>query len=710
MQLSAFILIFELLLYALDININVIELMFISTTYAVVLVITYFYVFSKDIRKCVALLYVSLSAALIFGYSLSRPTFRSHLDPYYISLISVTNFIPAFLVVKQSRSFIVPHILIITSLPVSILDPTGYASLALVTPYIVLSNSLGDLIIYAISLISIYMPYLILPFLITNIELIPHVNILNIIYTVPGFELDLIIFFMLMVAIYTLVGYIYVLIKGKFLLKVYGFNDILIRTITSYILCAVAILVVTMSSQNLISVPQSTRYEYLIVAPLTASIFTLLNAFNEMLIKSNELRFKAISAINGLRRDLNLYTSIVERLDDASMRLSISEVMNSLIKTSKELDVINEELSKSLTTPKHINKALIRLDAELRKSLNGIRDVLLNKFTNLVSEVRDIYNSITLASGLWDSHVSDVLKRLEGLNNLEALPDALLELKKALKRLCDLCVNILSTISTCYHEVLGKGIHDVNTSVKCSEDLVMLDVVKIYREFIENVNRECRDEIMTAYNNLIKLSRDLEALINSFKNVGSLDIYTALSNLLSVFKSVPEFGITPVRALFNIREVCTALKINLPKFLEVVNKEVYVRELKISDLVDLKDIKLDYLIKRKSDVSNAVNELLTYVNRPCKELVDYLVSSKLKPLSDLLEYVVLVETTIKRVRYLTLFIKYLDDRLSTEGSINVDEMPLSKDVLNWLLSIYITSRRGVTYDGKVVKREISGTS
>ncbi len=714
LQLIVFVLVFELLLYVLSGGISTAQLMLFSTAYAVILIITYFYIFSQDIRKSVALSYISLSVALIFGYSVSGVAFRSPLDPYYISLIlaaiSATNFIPAFLVMRQRHGFIVPHILIIASLPVAMLDPTGYASPALIAAYIVLSNSLEDLIIYAVSLMSIYAPYLILPLLITNIKFVPNISMLNMTYMLPGFELKPAMFFMSIILIYTLVGCMYLLIKKRFLPEAYGLRDILIRTATSYVLCVAAVLTVVIVSQNVISVPQATRYGYLVVVPLTASIFALLNAFNEMLTRSNVLRSKAMSMINSLRSDLNLYASVIEEVSDASTRLSINEVKDSLTKISKELDNISWELSKSLTTARRINEVLNRLDTELSKSLNSIKNSLLNKFASLVNDVKNLYNSIALTSGLMDSHVSDMLKHLEGVNDLEALPDALLKLKKVLKRLCDLCGNVLSVISTYYREVLGKEAYSVNAPIKCSEDLVMLDVIKIYMEFIDKVHSEFKDEVMTTYSNLTKLGRDLEALINSFKDMSSSEVLTALNNLRETFKVLPEFGVTPIRALFNIREVCMALRDNLTRFLDAVNNEVHVRELEMSNLIDLKDIKLDYLTTRKSDVSAAVNELLTYIDRPCRELVEYLVNSKLKPLSELLGYVKLIDITIKRAKYLSLFIKYLDDRLSIDGSINVDEIPLPSNVLSWLLSIYLSSRGGVVYDGRVIKRELSGTS
>lgn len=691
-------------MYSLNLTANVIVLVSLSLLYTLMLVIAVLYLHS-DLRGALAVTYIFLAIAFIFSYSLARIPFRGALGPYIISTSSLVVIIPAYIVLRQSRESLLAHLLLVSSLPVAILDTTGYALIAMTVPYMIFAMSVKDLMIYTISFLAVYLPYTLLPNMVNDMNLVPYPKILNIAYDVPGGEWSAFMVIQLMALTYAVIGVLQLIISEKLLPRIKDLKDVIIHSLVSYVFGVIAVTTVILGANTLVKPLTTTQYTYSPIIPITTLALALITSIIKMIREASNLRTNALSLITYLRSRLLEFESLLTNLSDLGS--SVRRSRDTIVTYLKGIEDINVKLGRAiLITPKRLENYIAELN-KIRESLNNIERDVLTQFSLVVNNVKEMYSRVSIITGLRYVHIEDLMTSLANVKELKEVPEALMSLKKVLKTLCEVYVKVADAIVSNSYEVLGLKL-DANTSLTCTESLIMSEVLALYSDLIEDLGNKVGNDVMNVYTGIIRLGRGLESVVSDLRILQNTNVMAEFEDLIRNLKSLPEFEITPYRALVNLMEVCRKLRKSLTKLVESVINEASYKESQIEDITTQLGIKLDYIKTYKIRLNSIIND---YLRRDvtCKEVVTYLNSTELLLIRDLTSYVNVLNLTLRRLKILPLLIKYLNDRLE-EGAIIVDDIPISKDLLNWLLSIYLSSNANVIFDGRTLKRELRGTS
>ncbi len=697
---------FNLLTYSLGFAKNVAIFIAVSLLHAALLALTSFVIF-KDVRKGLAVTYLFITLTFMYTYSVAPPlVFRSDLERYVLLIISLISGLAAgVLTLQGGREVSLAQTLIVLSLPAAILDGGGFLPIGLMAPHILfLRTAANGLRFNGISFL-LYLPHLLLPMLVVDTSLVPHINLCNVLYGV-GSELNLLPTMLLVNAVFLAFNAAYHKFLKYRLPKIVELKHIVHHSLASYMMSLTMISVIPMLAGIFLPVRPPNSYLSILYASIPAFPISLLGSSWSLDLELSPMRDELNSNFQQVRNELNTHAYVLDVLAVSPIfKAKIGGCLSTLERVGKQLDSIEVFLSKPILSQSSIlNTATLLM--RLRSDLAGIRDQVVSTYQSVVNEVKELYKWYIRINGLRDVELDELIILAEHVKRFEDIPSISEGLTKTLKKVCELYVRTLNRLAIIVERVLDVKV-GVSTLAQCSDEALLLSVVGTYRNLLEDMlaSNELTSKISKMVNDLSNLKSSIDKLIEEYTGKVGSDLLNSLKELSNTLRVPQHQEVNMYKVLTNMMNTCDVLRNILAKLVRSLSYELSSREEYLVRAANSLGIDYNLLTPIPPDVmSKSLSSLTAFQDiLTCYDLINWISSKGLGLIHSHLLYIEMYVRVLRRINYLQLLMKYFDDRLE-HGDVVLDDVPLSKESLKWFVNVYVGVRKDVVLDGNTLKR------
>lgn len=696
---------FNLLIYSLKgPTKDFVTFLVFSVPYVIVLTLLSTVIY-KDVRKGLAVTYFFLAVVFIYVYGTNpNLTFKFAFSLYLILIIPlISSLIAGVVTLRGSRESSLAHVLIILSLPATFLDFGGLLPVALMSPHFLLLKTIGEGVRFACVLFLTYLPYLLLSVLVTDISLIPYPNLFNVLYGVRG-EYNLLIAMIAVIAIFLTFDVAYHKYLKRYLPKLTEPRYILHYSLTSYVASLAMLAFISVITTLILKT--KTEFPNILYASIPSLPVALFESSWILTMELTRLKVELTNSFNSVKDELTSCISVFrELIVDPVLGIKVSKYRDRLEEIGRQLNTVKEFLSKPVFSSSSIANTTTLLE-KLNNDLTDVKNQVVNTYHLAVKEIEESYNRVIRVIGLKDVDLDELIRVLGSVRRFEDIPSVSIGLSKALRGLCESYVKSLNELVRIADDLLGIKV-SVDPSIPCSEVAILLNTVGVYGDVLESLlnSNEFMSKIATTVEKALNLSNSINKVVEENSGKINVELLKLLRGFSTDLKSYQQEGSITVKVLADMRNTCAVLRGGLVKLSELVNRELSSKDAYITDVASSLSLDRKVLMPiTPSLISKHLKDLTAFQNiSTCYELIDWMSAKFLGLVYEYLFYIETYDTVLRALNYLPLLIKYFDERLK-HGTILLDDVPLSKDVLKWFVKVYISIKNDVVLEGNTLKR------
>ncbi|MEM2157691.1 MAG: hypothetical protein QXO72_01590 [Sulfolobales archaeon] len=695
----------NLLMYLLGFAKNALFFITFSTIYALVLSLTSTVVY-KDLRKGLAVTYLFLGFVFIYAYGSTPGTsFSYYLGPYLMSIIPLsTSLLASFLTLRSSREISFAYVLIVLSIPTALLDPHGLLPVSVLIPHTLFLRTAFDGLWFITMSLLLYAPYLTLPILVIGFERFPQLNLCNVSYSSSGNVLDTFTAIAIVLTTFLFFDILYHRMIKYYLPRITERRHIIRNSFTFYLISIVVLVAVVVITYSFLPTKADMHYLNLIYATVPSFLISVLANSWTLIRETDSIRINIIKSLHQVKEELNICKSVLSELSiNTLLGVKVSKYYESLDSTQKELNNIESYLSRPSLSLSRLKKTVNDLE-NIQKRLNDVKKGVVDIYRSTLKEVEEIYNDLVTLGGFRNAELDELIRLMRSINRFEDIPSVSIGFSRALSKICESFIRSIDDLITNINEITGVKV-DVNTSIKCSEEVLLIDTSRAYRDMLksllsnENVNFVVSDLIKRTSH----IKEFIDKLIDEYRgrlHEGFLLLFERLSKTLSSFPT----SVVSSRDFAEVKIKCRDLRGNLQEFVEFVTNELMSEEKMIA--IAANNLGFDYNVlvpvsaptigKSLRDL-NGFQSVLT-----CDGLINWLNTKGLGLIYEQIFYVEMYVKVLQSIPYIQLLKNYFDNLLE-KGDVLLDNIPLSKDTLKWFINIYISTRNDVVLEGNVLR-------
>jgi len=668
------------------------------------------YLALKDLRYPTVITYVTYVVTFLYGYSSMDVRFTAREGPYFIIASSLTS-LPSLLATLLMRGdSALAHLPIVISLPIAFTDTYGLIALAVVAIYVILCKSLRDAALATLAFISIYTPYSILPIIVSNISSIPHISYCGIIYWQPGYEFNLLTSVIASGVIFMAFSSIGVLLR-KYLPRVTDLSKLIIYASAVSIPPIVSAITTLALVSKLVVLEVDVLYAYssytgmALLLPAIASGTIL--GFNELSKELNAVRRQIIKSCDDICRGLQNCKEVIEYIAlDPILGLKVSRLHGECLNLMKDVEAVRKSVMRFTFSVERLITLKEALN-EFRGKVSAIANAVLSEYRAVVGVIKSAYTELALVRGVRDAGIEDMIASLDSINDVTGIPKVADNLRTVATLICRDYVQLVTSYVINIKDVLGEEV-GIESLAPCSEYGILPNIISKYRDLIKILSESYGSKLREVYERLITLRNNFAELIKYSNNLIGYEtsVTQELSIINETLRRVSEVPPQPYVAASIIRSTCISLRNGLTSLIKVIDDAINAKYAAVYDLIKYLNIDIDAsLILPKSDFRVVINELrkLATSSLTFDELISLMLKEGLNDLRALIDYLNELNNAVRRVKYLPLLIKYMDDILAVKD-VRVSAIPLPPAVREWFINIYKLTKRDVVINGDVIKK------
>ncbi len=616
---------------------------------------------------------------------------------------------------KLRLNDLIPQILTLYFLTfsTSYLKPLNlYSNLFILSLALTFIRSFKSLLSTLIVLSLTFLPFLGIPYMITEFSVVPYINLGMVEVSADVYGYAILITYLTLLICFILVGYISTLILRKFK-HPYNIYDVLWNTalfLTPPLVFTFLCFIISSNTTQLFEL-RYLHLNLLLIALLTIpnSLFkSYLDVRNTLMKSTEELRNRC----RGLQARIEYLEKVLSKMRSSNIWSEELNPLNERLTTLlKELELVSNTLKKTMLKSYEVTNVSEKLDL-IEGNIPLIEESIVsmcNEVIKLALRTKVILTHSLISRRFIESYPLE----LNEVSNVRQVEEIIEKLTPYLSSICDNAYELLEYSKHLISEALGISMTNLNI-MKCGEYLSKVKALENILNTYVKVSNIASDDIIKMYNNLLKTKNIVADLAKASETLGREELFTVkiILEINEILKELPETLdrtalIASLSSLITLTERLTEAVIKIPENLEA----------------DLESI-LEYLNK---NLPNKTDVIKTITQRYKRKIHGFVLKLSLETLKTAENYVVksyallktLEENTqtlttlvrdltyLRSLAYITpLLLDYIDYKLRSKGSIDISELPFKAEVTAWILRIITSLREDVevTEDKLKLKR------
>lgn len=454
----------------------------------------------------------------------------------------------------------------------------------------------------------------------------------------------------------------------------------------------------------------TTRSTIAIISAISGGTISMAISATYMVLKLINERKRIVAA---LKRRLSILDERFKK-----MRAFIDHVTAAPIMDSKVLEEFRNRLNsvqrkivfarKAIEEAGHDLGALSRVEElldEIEVELKRVDDSFREEYMKAVAALQDIYNLITTFRG----PMPDVAAELKEVAKAgpENFSEALASLNAIGEEMCSVMAELLSKFTEHLSEVIGYPIK-VESS-ECGVGEHALRAVKEMSRKLKNILRDHREELVNAYNALIRLRNAFKEIEPEVKEIASLKTGSIILKFVDKISGVSDVMPTPAAVVVLLAETGREIKYFAAELIDAIEKDVMYLEKEIDARVKATVVSGGVTVPigvNMSAINEAVNELSDIMTLGNYYEVIITAADLLPKIASLFIHQL---KHLKRIaewsRIIPLAFDYISYKLSRNGEVSIAELPFREEVAEWLAKIYThVNKEASVSNGKITLR------
>ncbi|MCX8186209.1 MAG: hypothetical protein N3G48_03745 [Sulfolobales archaeon] len=697
---------YNLHLYLLGLPHQVLTFITLSTIYAISLSITSALIY-KDLRNGLAVTYLFLGFTFIYAYgSFPGVLYRFYLGPYLMSLIPIAaSLVAAALTLRSAREISFTYVPTVLSLPTTLLDPWGVAPVGAMLSHTLFLKKASDSLRFVAASLLIYLPYILLPVILVNLEFLPQINICNVFYGASGHELNLAKAFAVVLAFIMVFDVLYHRVIKHYLPKVTEPTHLIRNSLIFYVISLAAVLPVPTLINSLIPTKSQIPYYSVLYASIPSLLMSLIASYWTLMTDLESFKSNNIKALRRIQEELNSCKSVLsELITNTLLGVKVSKYSETLEELSKQLNVVEKHLSKPALSLSHMKSTAETLDNVWGELINVKKQVIYT-YKSTLKDISEIYDDLVSLGGFKDAELDELIRLMESVNRFEDIPSVSIGLSRALRRICESYLKLINDLVSNLSEVVEIEA-SVDTSLKCSEDVLLLNTSKAYRQAVKGVlsSEALTLSLANLTRNASQTTQLLSKLIDEYRGTLHQELLRSAEAIASDVKAIQQMEVSSCKDVQDLKTRCRELRDDLHEFVELVREELESEEKLIKSASDKLGLEFSDLVPiPPTAITKSLKDFLSFKNAStCSELMKWLNTRGVGLIYEHLFYIEMYVKVLRSTAYIQLLTNYFDNMLQ-RGDVVLDDLPLSKDTLKWFLNVYRSIRRDVVVEGNVLR-------